>query len=92
MNWACRRRPTLPRRDEMANTRVVGDQAFDALLPGAGSRNGRPERPFVGALTMESTGERRDKLAADTPPIYFSFDGMRSLARPGRHDQCGLRG
>jgi len=71
---------TAPAAQRMADRGAPEIQGYDpALFPGlAAEWNGqRPQRPFVGGLTMELHTEPNEELeswiAAGTPPIYFGF-------------------
>ena len=65
-------------------TRPLEIQAYDELcFPGVAANWGEQagQRPFVGALTLESPTDADDEvlswIAAGTPPIYFGFGSMR---------------
>jgi vancomycin aglycone glucosyltransferase len=74
-----------------ASSRFLEIQAYDELcFPGlvAEWANGDVERPFVGALTLESPTESDDEvlswIAAGTPPIYFGFGSGVWLPSPAQ--------
>ena len=74
---------TGPSLRRIADRGSLEIQAYDELyFPGlaANGRNGMPERPFVGALTLELPTDTDDEVAswvaAGTPPIYFGFGSM----------------
>ena len=98
-NWGCPR-ATGPAPRRIADRGSLEIQAYDEVyFPGLAAEWAKwdGQRPFVGALAMESPTDADEEVASwiaeGTPPIFFGF-GSVPIGSPAdtiAHDRRGLR-